>query len=307
MKKIKVGVVGTGVMGEFHTKILADPSMQTIVSFQGIYDANLSRGQAIADLAKTQCFASLADIQKACDALILASPTSTHFEIAQKCLEDRKHLLIEKPLAQTAEQAEKLVELAKKKKCVLAVGMIERFNPAFQKAQARIKKEPLLGIVAERYSPLPARITDADVIDDMMVHDLDLVCQLARSEVESLKASAQKVETKKFDKANATLYFKNGLIAMVHASRVHKSKVRKLTITTTQAMYEVDLLAKKLYRRDFEHLTDKAEVEVPVVNSLQLEDKDFIMAVGKEREPLTPGEDGLKILRLIELIRANVI
>lgn len=297
MAKVKVGVAGVGVMGEHHTRIYSILDEAKLI---GVYDFNPDRAREVA--AKYGCdpYANLSDLLNQVSALTIASPTSTHYEVAINCLKAGKHLLVEKPLAGNHKDAAQIASEAKAYNCILASGMIERFNPAFQKAFSLVKNDKILGMEFKRYSPLPARITDASVVMDVMFHDIDLALALARIRHTDIKASGRKVKTDRLDEAQATIYFADGLIAKIEASRVKDEKKRHISITTDKAIYEVDLLAKRLYKREFETLTNRQEIEVKTEDQLTLELKDFLHAIDQGRSPRVPGESSLIPIEIAE-------
>ena len=203
-------------------------------------------------------------------------------------------------MTQNLTEAEELLAIAKKKKQIVSVGMIERFNPAFSKLFSLTKKEKILGITIERLSPFPERINDANVIWDMMIHDLDLALLLAKTDIDSVKAVARKVKTKVFDYGEATLYFKDGTIAKVVGSRVSQEKRRMIQVSTDKAIYYADLLGKKLSRRLFTSLGEEEIIEVPPADQLNLEQRDFVSAVNKRKSSSSPIEEGIKVIKVAE-------
>ena len=297
MAKVKVGVIGVGVMGDHHARIYSTLKEASLV---GIFDYNQERAKEVAEKYKTKSFESVEALLSEVSAVSIVSPTKTHYEVAKLCLNSGKHILCEKPLASTFEEGEEIVKLAKEKGLVFAVGMIERFNPAFQKTLSLVRHEKILGTAFKRYSPYPQRISDASVVFDMMFHDLDLALALSEAEVSSIKAAGKKISSKMLDEVTATLYFKDGMISKIEASRVHKDKVRHLTITTDKYIYEVDLLNKKAARRNFDNLTEKENLEVKEQDQLTEELKDFLNAVEKNKAPKVTGEKALVTLKIAE-------
>lgn len=296
-QSLKYGVIGAGVMGKHHARILSRLSGVKLV---GIAEPDPEQAKSLPDIYRPIVFKDYKELLPEAEAFSLASPTSTHFEIGMECLNAGKHLLIEKPLAQTSEQAKILVETAKTKGVVLAVGLIERFNPAFQELCKLIKKERIIGIDLKRFSPFPERITDANVIQDMMTHDLDLLVHiLAKDEIEALKAEGKKIKTDKFDTVSATFYFKSGIIAKVSADRVFGLKTRKIVATSERALIEADLLNKKVYIRNLEHPLPSVH-HTKDLDQLTEELKDFIKAIKTGAKPTADGEDGFKAIALGE-------
>lgn len=192
-----------------------------------------------------------------------------------------------------------LVDLSAKESLVLQVGFIERFNPAFQKLLRLIKGEKIIGIDIKRFSPFPERISDADVIMDMMLHDLDLFSLITSEEVIDLRAKGEKVRTKKYDRVIATFTHKNGIISRLEANRVFGSKTRKISVTTDKSLIEADLLNKSIYVRDFSSPTPST-LPVKAVDQLTLEQQDFVSAIKTKSSPTVSGSDGLKALILAE-------
>jgi predicted dehydrogenase len=234
------------------------------------------------------------------EAIIIASPTETHYKITADSLNAGKPTLVEKPLAKTSAEAQELLALARAKNLTLAVGFIERFNPAFQALCKLVKKEKILGVDIKRLSPFPERITDANVIQDMMIHDLDLLLNLLpRDEIESLKAEGKKIKTKQLDQAVATVYFRSGTIAKVEANRAFDSKVRTITVSTEGGIIEANLLEKKIYVRDFQHHLPSVHF-TQSYDQLTAELKDFIGAIKNGVRPTVDGEDGLLAIKLAE-------
>jgi predicted dehydrogenase len=300
MKKgrtLKIGVIGVGSMGKHHARIC---SILSGVRLAAVADLNEQKAHEIAKQHGAESFKDYKKMLDAVDAVIIVSPTETHFEIAEQCLLVHKNILVEKPLAQKADQAKNLVGLSKSKNLILAVGLIERFNPAFTELCKLIRKEKVLGIHVKRFSPFPERITDANVIQDMMVHDLDLLLNLLpHDEVEDLKAEGSKVKSDKLDRASATIYFKSGTIAKVEADRVFGIKTRKIAVTTERGLIEADLLNKRVYVRDLQHHIPSIH-PTKKIDQLTAELSDFVKAIKKQTRPRVTAEDGYKVLKLAE-------
>lgn len=297
MAKVKVGVIGVGIMGNFHTKIASNLKECSLV---GIYDASPERAAEISALYNCKAFASIDELMAKADAAILASPTPLHFELCKNLLEKGKDVLVEKPLTQYSKTSSELASLSRQKNVVLAVGMIERFNPAFVKVLSLIRKEKILGIDIKRWSPYPQRMSNVSVVWDMMIHDLDLALLLGKSAVSSVKAKGKKTKNSLMDEAEATIYFKDGAIANISGSRAKNDKLRHIKITTEHAIYDVNLLAKKLYKSSYENLIDKAEIEVKNVDQLTAEQRDFYSAIVNKKDPNCSGEEAAISIKLAE-------
>jgi predicted dehydrogenase len=294
---LNVGVVGLGAMGRHHARILSTLSG---VRLTAISDVDLDKAYVLGDKYSNLFFDDYQKIASVVDAVSIVTPTSTHLEIGSFFLNSGKHVLIEKPLAGDSEDAKKLVDLAKFKNLILAVGHIERFNPAFQELRKLIRKEKIIGLTAQRFSPFPERITDANVLQDMMIHDLDLLTNLLpKEEIESIKAEGKKIKTKNLDKVSTTIFFENGVVAKIEADRVFGIKMRKITVTTERGLYEADLLNKQVYVRDLVTHVPSAHA-TKKVDQLTAELHDFIKAIKNNSAPKVSGEDGFKAIQLVE-------
>lgn len=294
---LKLGVIGVGIMGLNHARTAASlPGVQLV----GLADQDEAKAKQLGVQFGIPVYTNHQDLLPNVDAAIIASPTSTHFQVAQDCLNSGKHILVEKPLTGDLEQAQQIADLANEKNLVLAIGLIERFNPAFTELQKLIRKEKLIGIHAVRFSPFPARISDADVVQDMMVHDLDLLLTLIpNEEIESLKAEGKKIKTQKLDKVSATLFYQSGLLVKVEADRVFGIKSRKITVTTDRALFEADLLNKRVYIRD---MTTHVPTTHTTKNQDQLtaEQNNFVKAIKNNLQPAVSAESMIKTLKLAE-------
>lgn len=295
-RKLNLGVVGAGVMGRNHLKILSTLSGVNLV---GVADLNEAAATEAALPYQLSAFTSFRQLAERCDALVVASPTSSHFQIAEELLKSGKHLLLEKPATGSSALVQNLIQLAKQANLVFGVGMIERVNPAFVKLSRLLKGEKIIGLDLQRLSPLPTRITDTDVIMDMMFHDLDLLCSLVPLEISEVKAKGEKLRTKRFDRVLATISYVNGIIARVEASRVFTDRTRKIVVTTERVVLEADLLNKRLYQRDFS-TPSPSVVAVKPIDQLTEELKAFIAAIKGRGELVCPAEEIIAPLRLAE-------
>jgi len=228
MAKVKVAVLGTGSLGQHHARIYAELHQAGLVEFTGVFDVHNEAARKIAKKYHTRAYNSIADAAAASDALNVVTPTTTHFEIAEKLLNQGRHLLVEKPMTDDSEQAAKLIELAQHKNCILQVGHVERFNPVFKVLQD-IATEPRF-IECNRLSPYPARSIDIGVVLDLMIHDLDVVLAFVKSPVTSVDAVGIPVLSKSEDIANVRLRFANGCVANLTASRISPERMRKIRV-----------------------------------------------------------------------------
>jgi predicted dehydrogenase len=227
-KPVKVAVLGTGSLGQHHARIYAGLHAAGTVELAGIYDAHVETARKIAEKHKLHVFASIAEAAAASDALNIVTPTTTHFDIAKQLLAQGKHVLVEKPMTDSSEQAAELIQIAQQKNCVLQVGHVERFNPVFTFLQ-EVATEPKF-IECHRLSPFPARSTDIGVVLDLMIHDLDVILAFVKSPVTSIDAVGIPVLSKSEDIANVRLRFANGCVANLTASRISPERMRKIRV-----------------------------------------------------------------------------
>jgi predicted dehydrogenase len=331
MAKVKVAVLGTGSLGQHHVRIYSELHKAGVVELTGIFDVHAETARNIAEKNKTRAFGSIAEAVKHADALSIATPTTTHFEIASELLNQGKHVLIEKPMTDDSAQASRLIELAQQKNCVLQVGHVERFNPVFKYLETAAS-EPRF-IECHRLSPFPARSTDIGVVLDLMIHDLDVVLAFVKSPVTSVDAVGIPVLSKSEDIANARLRFANGCVANLTVSRVSPERMRKIRVfsgPTKPCYISLDYRAQEgfIYRiaRDGEEETplikkilaaklgvgkDSAIVSefagrkivrepVPIEKDepLKLELQHFIACVCERQTPIVSGESAKRALDL---------
>lgn len=297
---IKLGIVGAGVMGQNHARIAASLSGINLV---GVFDLDSSRSEGVSRLYKVKSFPSFQQLLAKTDAVCIATPTQTHHQLALETLNSGRHVLVEKPFTGDPEKARELLELAKAKGLILAVGMVERFNPAFTKLLTLLKGEKIHGIDIKRYSPYPERITDTNVIYDMMLHDLHLLLFLVKDEIDSIKAEGKREKSKLLDHVTATICYKNGSIARVEANRLFSIITRNITVTAEKELFEADLLNKRIYIRDFSSPSPSA---IPVKSSDQITEelKDFRDAIKGRRLLLSDPIDVIRALKLAKEVES---
>jgi predicted dehydrogenase len=228
MAIVKVAVLGTGSLGQHHARIYSELHAAGQVELTGIFDVSADTARKVAEKHRLKVFSSIAEAAAASDALNIATPTITHFEIAKSLLAQGKHVLVEKPMTANSAQAAELCELAQRKNCVLQVGHVERFNPVFQFLE-KVATEPKF-IECHRLSPFPARSTDIGVVLDLMIHDLDIVLAFVKLPVVSVEGVGIPVLSKSADIANARLRFANGCIANLTVSRISPERMRKIRV-----------------------------------------------------------------------------
>jgi predicted dehydrogenase len=226
--KVKVAVLGTGSLGKEHVRIYAQLVTTRQADLVGLYDTNHEIARHIASKYRTHALGSVEEAIEDAEAVSIVTPTVTHFDLAKQCLQQGKHVLIEKPMTDNAEQATELVKLAQEKNCVLQVGHVERFNPVFNYLET-VATQPRF-IETHRLSPYPARSTDIGVVLDLMIHDLDVVLAFVKSPVVSVDAVGIPVLSKSEDIANARLRFANGCVANLTVSRISPDRMRKIRV-----------------------------------------------------------------------------
>ncbi len=237
---LKTGIFGAGHLGKIHIE-----QWQNIAHTQisGFYDPDDTQAEAVSQRFGIKRYTDADSLIAASDAIDIVSPTTTHFEIARKCLLAGKHLFIEKPLANTLEEGQTLVNLVHEANVKCQVGHVERYNPAFL-ALADQTVKPMF-IEAHRLAQFNPRGTDVSVILDLMIHDIDIVLSLVKSPVRRISASGVAVLSETADIANARIEFDNGCVANLTASRISLKKMRKMRLFQRDAYIGVDFLDKK--------------------------------------------------------------
>lgn len=305
MKKIRAGVVGAGYLGQFHAeKYAALPN----VELAGIVEKDLARGEQIARKLNTEAYTDLSRLLGKVDAVSIVVPTILHHEIAKQCLDAGVHVLLEKPMTVTLEQADELIALASRRKVVLQVGHIERFNPAVTAIRPLLRAPGYLQ--AERSAPFTVRCTDVNVVLDLMIHDLDIVTDLAGSTPRRVSAAGASIITREIDAVMARIVFENGCVADVTASRVSDEKKRLLKIFDGDTLYTADYQTQKAFvsRRGAGAVPEfvTAEIAAERRDTLLEEIKAFIGCVEHTSRPAVSGIEGRNALALARLITHSI-
>lgn len=301
-KKITIGVVGVGHLGERHAQTLIKLSQAHLV---GVCDIDEIKGCRVANTLGVAYFKDYKLLLPQVQALIIAVPTKEHFSVGSDCLKFGRHVLIEKPITNNLKQADELIKLAKHKQLTLQVGHIERFNNAF-KAVCEIAQEPKF-IECHRLSPFPARSLDIGVVADLMIHDIDLILDLVKSQVTYIDAIGINVLTNLEDIANVRLRFKNGCIANLTASRISDEAMRKFRIFLKNAYISVDYKDNRatVYRKEGNQIIRK---EIPTDNKSPLENEleSFLDCISENKSPLVSGEEAKQALCLAIEIQKKI-
>ncbi len=303
---IRTAVVGTGHLGRHHVRILARLPGSRMV---GAWDADPDRLQAVTSRHGVPALGSLEEVATAAEAVVVATPTVTHHEVAGALLGAGCHVLIEKPIAATVAEAESLVALAARRGRVLAVGHVEYHNPAVQAALSLA--EGVRYLEAQRLSPFTARSVDVDVILDLMIHDLQIAQAVARSPIAEIRAVGVPVLTDKVDLCHAWVEFASGLVANLTASRVSAERVRKLRLFARDAYFSVDYAAQsvaaaRLVRTGGASRIEPLAVEVRPREPLAAELAAFLAACRGEAPPLVDGAAATAALAAAVEIRDRV-
>jgi len=312
MAKLRVGVVGIGYLGKYHVEKYASLPEVEIV---GLVDIVLERAREWAEKLKVAAQADYHKLLGKVQAVSIVVPPDRHYAIAKDFLMAGCHVLLEKPMAASIAEADDLMATAKKKGCLIQVGHLERFNPALIAAQKKVSV-PLF-IEAHRLTPFRDRGLEVDVVLDLMIHDLDIIRHLVKSDVEKIEAVGVPVLSDKVDIASARLRFKSGCIANITASRISFNDQRKMRIFQPDSYLTIDFAQKKaaIYYR---HKIGSAErpsitmetIEVKPGDALQMEIQSFVRAVLQSTPPLVSGEEGREALALAleinEQIQANL-
>ncbi|MBC8311920.1 MAG: Gfo/Idh/MocA family oxidoreductase [Candidatus Marinimicrobia bacterium] len=238
---VKIGVIGVGHLGRFHVQQLSTIENVELV---GIFDVNTEQCTKVGTEFSVATFSKADLLMQACDAISIVTPTTYHFEMAMQALHLDCHVFIEKPITETIEQAQQLLDKAELCNKIIQVGHIERFNPAF----LHVKNQNLSPKFVEihRLAPFNPRGTDVPVILDLMIHDIDILLSMVSSSVKDIQASGVKVVSKTVDIANARISFENGCVANITASRISKGPMRKMRIFQEATYTTVDFLQKSV-------------------------------------------------------------
>jgi predicted dehydrogenase len=319
MEKFSVGVIGVGHLGKLHSKMFKQINNCDLV---GIFDSNPEQAALVSKELEIPAFSSLEEILSKVKAVSIATTTSAHFEVAKKCFENGVHVFIEKPITATIEQAEELVNLSKNNNLKLQVGHIERFNPGLISLESYFT-EPRF-IQTDRLAQFNPRGTDVAVVLDLMIHDIDIILSLIKSNVKQIDASGVAVVSDHIDIANARILFENGAVANVTASRISQKKMRKMRIFQRDYYLSLDFVTgvSEVYRLlpvDQNVGTNSIsfgeigigekkkrlvyeQPESKEINALNYELQLFVDAVVQDKRPVVSGEDGLRALQVAETI-----
>lgn len=311
-KRCRAGVIGVGSLGQWHARIYSEMESVDLV---GVYDSDAQRASEIAERYGSRVFDSIPELAEAVDAVSIAVPTHRHAAVFDDVLPFGVHMLIEKPIASQFDEAERMVREAKNGGIVLQVGHVERFNPVMTYLQDNLTHVRFIEATRlASYPPLrenaAPRGTEVSVVLDLMIHDLDIILQLANSPVKAVHATGVAVLSPQEDIANARLQFENGCVANVTASRISQDKVRKIRVFQDNSYLSLDYMDQsgQLCRKSSEGI-DVIPVPIDPSDALEAELQSFIDCVRWRRDPVVSGRHASQALqlaiRICQTIREN--
>lgn len=318
-RMLNVGVFGTGHLGKFH---LNNWKETTGVNLVGFFDPDEAMAKEVEEKYGLKRFADEESLLNACDAIDIVTPTQYHFALCEKAIKQGKHVFVEKPMANTMDEAKELVKLVQESKIKFQVGHVERFNPAFLAIQAQ-KLNPMF-IEVHRLAQFNPRGTEVSVILDLMIHDIDAILSIVKSDVKSISASGVAVMTDTPDIANVRIEFNNGCVANLTSSRISMKKMRKMRLFQKDAYIAVDFLEKKaeviklktsedenVFAFDIETPNGTktiaiASPQVPQINAIKKELEAFVNAIQTNTQPVVNEIDGYRAMEVAHQILQKI-
>src|SRR5688572_8452276 len=326
LRMLKIAVFGTGHLGKFHLNNWKEiPDVELV----GFYDPNDEIANEVVAKYGLKRFTSQDALLDAADAIDVVTPTQFHYQICEKAIRKGKHVFVEKPMAHNMKEAKDLVKLVKESKIKFQVGHVERFNPAFLAAKS-LELNPMF-IEVHRLAQFNPRGTEVSVILDLMIHDIDVILSLVKSEVKNISASGVAVMTETPDIANVRIEFNNGCVANLTSSRISMKKMRKIRIFQKDAYLGIDFLNKKseiiklrdeetddanVFTFDIETLNGKKSIavsnpQIPEINAIKKELDEFKNAIEKNTRTIVSEIDGMMAMdvahQILQKIGNNVI
>ena len=316
---LKIGVFGTGHLGKFHLNNWKEiPGTELI----GFFDPNNETAESISERYQLKRFLNEDDLIDACDAIDVVAPTDAHFNICKKAIRKTKHVFVEKPLANTMQEAEELVKLVKESRIKLQVGHVERFNPAFL-AVKDFDLNPMF-IEVHRLAQFNPRGTEVSVILDLMIHDIDIILSIVKSDVKSVSSSGVAVLTDTPDIANVRIEFNNGCVANLTSSRISMKKMRKMRLFQKDGYIGIDFLNKTVevlkLKKDEDINTFNFDLEtpkgtrtiaisnppIPEVNAIKKELEEFVSSIQNKTPTIVSEIDGYRAMEVAHQILQKI-
>jgi len=295
MTKPRVGVVGLGRLGSIHARIYSGLEN---VELAGVCDIDENIAKITGEALKTNWRNDYKELLKDnLDAVSIVTPTGSHHKIAKFFLQNKVHVLIEKPITKTLKEADELIRIADKNRLIIQVGHVERFNSAIQ-AIEKLSNKPRF-IEVHRLGPFTPRVKDVGVVLDLMIHDIDIVLGLTKSEVKHIDALGMKILTKHEDIANARIRFKNGTVCDLTASRVTNDSLRKIRIFQDDCYISIDYMAQEalIYRKIKGRIVSE-KIDIEKEAPLQKELASFIDCVANNKKPIVSGKEAYEALKV---------
>jgi predicted dehydrogenase len=321
---LKVGVFGVGHLGKFHLNNWKEIKKTELVGF---YDPDDTIAKEVTEKYQLTRFSDPALLMDACDIVDIVAPTPAHFSLCEKAIRKGKHVFVEKPLANTMQEAREIVKLVRESNVKLQVGHVERFNPAFLAVQS-MPLNPLF-IEVHRLAQFNPRGTEVSVILDLMIHDIDIILSIVRSEVNSISASGVAVMTETPDIASVRIEFHNGCVANLTSSRISMKKMRKMRLFQKDAYIGIDFLNKKseiirlktaedrdVFSFDIETPNGKKTIALsnptaPEVNAIRMELEEFAESILNNTPTPVSEVDGYRAMdiahQILQKIKHNTI
>lgn len=315
---LKIGVIGAGHLGKIHLKCIKQISSYELIGF---FDSDEEVRKKVQQEYDVPAFSSIEELIEQVDLVDIVTPTLSHYECAKKAITASKHIFIEKPITNTTEEAKSLISLSSEANVKVQVGHVERFNPAFLAIQDKIVN-PMF-VETHRLAEFNPRGTDVSVIHDLMIHDIDIVLSIVKSNVKRISANGVAIVSDTPDIANARIEFDNGCVANLTASRVSLKSMRKTRIFQNNAYISVDFSNKKSEVLQMKTITgepdpfsvvldlgnEKGKKEIvfdkPEIienNAIKDELESFALAITQDNQPLVTVEDGYNALRIASII-----
>ena len=328
--KPRIGVIGGGHLGRIHARLIASNSSCELI---GVADPCQDSRQFVESQLKAAAIADYRDWNGAIDGAIIAAPTFLHHQIGSWCLSRGIHVLMEKPIASTHDEAAQLVQLSRSNNCTLQVGHVERFNPAWQLASSRFSNDAIRYIEVAREGTYTGRSTDIGIVMDLMIHDIDLILSVVKVPIESVSAYGWNVLGETEDFAAASLRFRNGTIANLRASRISAVPKRIMQVYTDDGLTEIDFasntvtqtsalddvadgsrqadqlpadLRSKVKDNLFVDWLQRVEHKVAPANAIELEQKEFLQAISSFSPVTVTGEHGCQAIEIAAKILEQI-